>query len=573
MVLSLRQRIQASVRSVVVSDTLSPRGEQSAAHKTTTLSRGANSREASGAPRAQRRAAVTAQPAQGLAAPSHAPELARLGRAQLAQRLDAIERVVAMFAAQAEESAWLRRVAREVRAEVARARSLSEALERLVALEQTTLRLGQVEISDLLIATLSRWKTRATQQTFELALPGHEPTVLGDGVLIEQALEGLIAWAVAHSAPGDIRVSLRPAHPAHPSEALASDGMSDEVTIAVRCPLRPTDGMQAGRLFERFAEPQGNGEGDLELALARAVVERHGGRAWAEVNSAARAVTLSLALPTAPSPALQPTPTTLPATAHAQADAAALGSTLALARAQRVVVVAHADARMARYLRANLEAAEFSAMTATSLNAALKLIEQEEPELVLLDLMLPDDEQREPLERALARTTAPIIALGQSADPAACVRALDVGAADFIAQPLSVEETLARIRRALRPPRGQAPEPRARMFTCGDLVIDDTQRLVTVGGTPAQLSKIEYRLLRTLAQNLGKTLSHEALLAQVWGPAYSKEIEFIWVYIRRLRRKIEPDPARPRYILTAPGIGYRLAQPPAQSVTDADERG
>ena len=499
-----------------------------------------------------------------------------MGRAQLAQRLDAIERVVATFAAQAEESAWLRRVVSELRAEVARARSLAEALERLIALEQTTLRLGQVELSDLLIATLSRWKTRATQQTFELALPGHEPTVLGDGALIAQALEGLIAWAVAHSAPGDIRVSLRPphpTHPAHPSEALASDGSSDEVTIAVRCPLRPTDSVQAARLFERFAEPQANGEGELELALAYADAERHGGRAWAEVNSAAQAVTLSLALPTAPSPAFQPSPAPLPDTADAQADAAALGSALTLARTRRVVVVAHADARMARYLRANLEAAEFSAMTATSLNATLKLIEQEEPELVLLDLALPDDEQREPLERTLARTTAPIIALGQSADPAACVRALDAGAADFIAQPLSVEETLARIRRALRPPRGQAPEPHARIFTCGDLVIDDAQRLVTVGGAPAQLSKTEYRLLRTLAQNLGKTLSHEALLAQVWGPAYSKEIEFIWVYIRRLRRKIEPDPARPRYILTAPGIGYRLAQPPALAVADLDERG
>lgn len=95
-------------------------------------------------------------------------------------------------------------------------------------------------------------------------------------------------------------------------------------------------------------------------------------------------------------------------------------------------------------------------------------------------------------------------------------------------------------------------------------MIDDAQRLVTIDGAPTQLSKTEYRLLRALAQNLGKTLSHEALLTQVWGPAYSKEIEFVWVYIRRLRRKIEPDPARPRYILTAPGVGYRLAAPAGQ---------
>jgi DNA-binding response OmpR family regulator len=339
------------------------------------------------------------------------------------------------------------------------------------------------------------------------------------------------------------------------------------VTIAVRCPLRATDNVQAARLFERFAEPQADGAGDLELALARAIAERHGGRAWAEVNGAEPVVTLLIALPPTPGPALQRLPATRAGVGDvlgARDDAAPGSAIPALARAGSVVVVAHADARMARYLRANLEAAEFTARTAASLGAALKLIEQEEPDLVLLDLALPDDEQREPLARALARTTAPIIALGQSADPAACVRALDAGAVDFIAQPLSVEETLARIRRALRPQRGQTPEPRARIFTCGDLVIDDAQRLVTVGGSPRPLSKTEYRLLRTLAQNLGKTLSHETLLVQVWGPAYSKEIEFIWVYIRRLRRKIEPDPARPRYILTAPGIGYRLAQPPAQ---------
>jgi two-component system KDP operon response regulator KdpE len=338
--------------------------------------------------------------------------------------------------------------------------------------------------------------------------------------------------------------------------AQASAG--DDVAISVRCPLRATDSVQPARLFERFAEPQADGAGEVELALARAIAERHGGRVWAEFSAAEQAVTLSLALPTTPSPASEP------AERADETAAEAPGAAPALARAHSVVVVAHGDARMSRYLRANLEAAEFSAKTAASLSAALKLIEMEEPDLVLLDLALPDEEGREPLARALARTTAPIIALGQSADPAACVSALDAGATDFIAQPLSVEETLARIRRALRPQRGQAPEARPHIFTCGDLLIDDSQRLVTVAGAPAALSKTEYRLLRTLAQNTGKTLSHETLLAQVWGPAYSQEIEFVWVYIRRLRRKIEPDPAHPRYILTAPGIGYRLAQPPAQ---------
>lgn len=438
---------------------------------------------------------------------------------------------------------------------VERVRSAVASLEQLLSLPQVALRLSQVEVSDLLIVTLSRWKGRAPDHTFELALPGHEPTLLGDSELITQAIEGFIAWAAAHSQPGDIRVSLRPTG--------ARDGCED-VIVSVRCPIGATDAPQPARLFERFAEPQADGAGDLELALSRAIAERHGGRVWAERHGSEPALTLSLALPSTPAPAAveepsasvrQVEPDNEPDMAHTTPPA--------LARTRRVALVAHGDPRMSRYLRANLEDAAFSAKAATSLQATLKLIELEEPDLIILDLALPGENGRDPLARVLARTTAPVIALGRTAEPAACVAALDAGAADFIAQPLSVEETLARVRRALRPPHNPPIDHRQHVYTCGDLVLDDAQRLVTIGGTPTALSKTEYRLLRTLAQHAGKTLSHEALLAQVWGPAYSKEIEFIWVYIRRLRRKIEPDPAHPRYILTAPGIGYRLGQPGA----------
>ena len=543
-----------------MSDITSSQGAHSAAQKLSTAAKGQ-----SGAQRAQRRPVSASREAapetrQRIAGqpptPSQAHALAQVACAQLDQRLDTIAREAARLAEQADQTATSRRAVGSIRTEVERARSVASALERLIALERAPLRLGQVEVSDLLIAALSRWKTRAPERTFELALPGHEPKLLGDGALIEQAIEGLIAWTAARSGPGDIRVSLRPTHPAETA--------ADDITIAVRCPLHAADSVQPARLFERVTSTHGDDVGGLELTLARAVAERHGGRAWAEYSAMEQALTLSLALPTTPSAVMAEDQVGGAAGgAHDPEDVMLGESAPELARARRVIVVAHADARMGRYLRANLEAAELSAKAATTLGAALKLIELEEPDLVLLDLALPDDQQREPLARVLARTTAPIIALGAGADPSACVHALDLGAADYITQPLSVEETLARIRRALRPQPGHAADARRRVITCGDLVIDDAQRLVTVGGAPAQLSKTEYRLLRALAQNLGKTLSHEALLAQVWGPAYSEEIEFIWVYIRRLRRKIEPDPARPRYILTAPGVGYRLALPSA----------
>jgi two-component system KDP operon response regulator KdpE len=472
----------------------------------------------------------------------------RVGRLQLGGRLDAIERELMALATHPEQTPITRRVTSAAQTDVERARSALEAFTRLVALPHEPLRLAQVEISDLLMQTLARWKNRAPRGVFELALPGAEPTLLGDSTLIALAIEGLIAWAAAHSGPGDIRVSLLSAHASDASEA---------ITISVRCPFSATDEARPERLFEPHDEPQPDGAGDVELTLSRAIAERHGGRAWAQVDQTEQAITLSIALAATP-------PTTPPHDAsQAEAAQAALsGETLSLARSHSVVVVAHGDARMARYLRANLEEVGFSAKTAATLDAAIKLIELEEPDLILLDLALPDERGREPLARALARTLAPVIALGRSADPTACAMTLDAGAADFITQPLSIEETLARVRRVLRPLNGQEPASAQHIYTCGDLVIDDTQRLVTVAGAPASLSKTEYRLLRTLAQNPGKTLSHEALLAHVWGPAYRQEIEFIWVYIRRLRRKIEPDPANPRYILTAPGIGYRLAHTP-----------
>ena len=480
-------------------------------------------------------------------------EAMRAGYRQLTGELDAIAALLESLVQRIDQTPTTRRMTSALQADVARARSVMDMMARIILLPEEALYLGRVEVSDLLIEALARWKTRAPQRTFELALPGHEPTVVGDRGLIQSAIEALITWAVAHGEPGDIRVSLRPG-------ANSDESAGDDVTVSVRCPLGADAAAQAQALAGGFGDgPDQRGAYDIELTLARVVAERHGGRAWAEVKTDEQAVTLLLALPPTPSPALPaPQPDDDPAPDEEP------GAAPALARARSVILVAHTDPRMARYLRANLESAGFTARTANALEAALSLIELEEPDLILLDLALPDEQRREPLARVMARTMAPVIALGQSDAPAACVHALDSGAADFIAQPLSVEETLARVRRALRPLPGQPSEARQRIYSCGELVIDDEQRLVTVGGKPAALSKTEYRLLRALAQNAGKTLSHESLLAQVWGPAYSQEIEFVWVYIRRLRRKIEPDPAHPCYILTAPGIGYRLAYPSAR---------
>jgi DNA-binding response OmpR family regulator len=141
------------------------------------------------------------------------------------------------------------------------------------------------------------------------------------------------------------------------------------------------------------------------------------------------------------------------------------------------------------------------------------------------------------------------------------LRYLDIGADDFVVKPFSIKELLARVRVLLR--RRAASEqtaPGETLFATGDLLMDFAQRQVFIEDRPVQLSRTEYKLLNVLAQNVGRVMTHELLLERVWGAEYNREVDFIWVYISRLRRKIEADPRHPRYILTVPDVGYKLVK-------------
>jgi DNA-binding response OmpR family regulator len=142
------------------------------------------------------------------------------------------------------------------------------------------------------------------------------------------------------------------------------------------------------------------------------------------------------------------------------------------------------------------------------------------------------------------------------------VQMLDLGCDDLVVKPFGMKELLARVRVLLRRQNATASAQPAKpaIFSTGDLVIDHAQHLVTVNGKPVQLSRTEYNLLSVLAQNAGMVVTHELLLEKVWGPEYNRDIDFIWVYISRLRRKIEADSRRPKYILTVPDVGYKLAK-------------
>ncbi len=222
------------------------------------------------------------------------------------------------------------------------------------------------------------------------------------------------------------------------------------------------------------------------------------------------------------------------------------------------VLVVDDELQIRRFLRISLEANEYHVHeTATGQDAILKTA-QIRPDLVILDLGLPDMDGLEVLKRLREWTQTPIIILSVRDSDHEKVAALDAGADDYLTKPFSLEELMARIRTAQRHAQPQQQEA---IFTSGRLQVDLTRRLVTVNGDPVKLTPTEYALLRLLIQHAGKVLTHQQILRAVWGPEYVQEIHYLRVYFAQLRQKIEENPALPEMIITEPGVGYRLVSP------------
>lgn len=438
---------------------------------------------------------------------------------------------------------------RIIQRETEAVRDALEAYDELTALAAGRTQLGRrpVELSDTLMTLLAQWKPAAPAHAFELAMPGEVPLLSADEERIALALNLLLEYAVRLTPGGDtIHVDIRPG--------------KDGVTVGVHHRGRAAAHDELGMLFQPFyrlrAAPDVQVRGGLGLTLAAAIVAAHGGRIWAETREGTPGMALAVALPYAP-------PKREPAADVVAAPLGALSAPpppLAPRSARRCALVVESDARMLRYLRANLDGEQYRAVVASSAADARAAVDRDDPDIILLDAQLPGEDLSDMLSKLREETGAPILVLARRHDPAQCAMALDLGAADYIAKPFSLDELLARVRVALRHRdaalRAVSREP---IFEHGGLVIDFEQRTVSVEGKPVALSKTEFKLLKTLAQHRNMVLSHELLLERVWGPAYSHEVEFVWVYIRRLRRKIEPTPSAPRYILTVPGVGYRLA--------------
>jgi len=221
---------------------------------------------------------------------------------------------------------------------------------------------------------------------------------------------------------------------------------------------------------------------------------------------------------------------------------------------ERVLVVDD-EQPIRRFLRVTLASQAYTVIEAASGQEALSGAATQKPDIIILDLALPDIDGVEVTRLLRQWTQIPIIILSVRGSEGDKIAALDAGADDYLTKPFGVGELLARLRAALRHTAQTANEP---VFSSGSLKVDMAARLVTVSGHEVQLTPNEYELLRVLVTHAGKVLTHHYLLREVWGAEYGEEFHMLHVNISNLRRKIEPDPARPKFIVTEPGVGYRL---------------
>lgn len=226
-----------------------------------------------------------------------------------------------------------------------------------------------------------------------------------------------------------------------------------------------------------------------------------------------------------------------------------------------LMLIVEDEIQMRRFLRTALAAQDYRVVEAETVREALVAATTSNPELILLDLGLPDGDGIELTHKIREWSQVPIIVISARGKEDDKVAALDAGADDYLTKPFGMKELLARVRVALRRGTLQGAGPPNPILEVGALRIDQERREVMVDGREVHATPIEYRLLTLLARNVGKVLTHRQILKEVWGPPYVNEIHYLRVFMAQLRRKIEVDPARPKLLGTEPGVGYRMLEP------------
>ena len=377
------------------------------------------------------------------------------------------------------------------------------------------------------------------RHTVLIDLPPELPPVMADRQRIVQVLNNLFANAARHSPESSsIRVSaVRDG--AHVAVAVADEGRG------VPAELLP-------RLFQKYAgagEPRGGlGGSGLGLVICKGLVEAHGGRIRAESAGAGQGTTLTFTLPAAGQAGEG-------ATAAAPAPARSRSRTPHEGREPTPILVVDDDPQTLRYLRDTLAAAGYAPVVTGEHEALARIIETEKPHLVLLDLMLPGTDGIELMGSVPELADLPVIFISAYGRDETIARALESGAEDYIVKPFSPTELVARIRAALR--RRAGPEP----FVLGDLAIHYEERRVSVAGRAVELTATEYELLSVLSLNAGRVATYDTLLRRVWAGRENGGSARLRTVLKKLRRKLGEDAARPRYIFSERGVGYRMPRP------------
>jgi two-component system, OmpR family, KDP operon response regulator KdpE len=219
------------------------------------------------------------------------------------------------------------------------------------------------------------------------------------------------------------------------------------------------------------------------------------------------------------------------------------------------VLVIDDEAPILRALRINLTARKFEVITAADGASGLAAMARDRPDVLILDLGLPDMDGTEVIKGVRGWASTPIIVLSAWGQESQKVAALDAGADDYVTKPFGMDELLARLRAAVR---RASPAPEAPAVVTGDFTVDLADKRVTRDGQDVRLTPTEWQLLEVLVRHAGRLVTQRQLLAEVWGPSYQTEAHYLRVYVANLRRKLEPDPSAPRHLLTEPGIGYRF---------------
>ena len=396
-----------------------------------------------------------------------------------------------------------------------------------------------VEVAVLVDEARSRFQSGGGRSNLVIDLPPDLPRVMADRRRIVQVLNNLLSNAARHSNElSPIRVAAAP-DGVHVAFSVADDGVG---VPAERLP----------HLFRKFSRLEGEERGreiggsGLGLAICKGIVEAHGGRIRAESDGPGRGSRFTFTVPAveeAVTPAAPPSPRRETKT-----------------RERPRILCVDDDPQTLRHVRDALTRAGYTPVVTGDPKEVSRLMAEETPRLVLLDLMLPGSDGMELMKEIREVSDVPVIFLSVNGQEDVVARAFDMGAADYVVKPFSQIELVARIKAVLRkraaPELAEPSEPYVR----GDLTIDYPQRRVTMAGRPVALTGIEYRMLVELSVNAGRALTHEHLLQRIWGPDKGEDSGPVRNIVKRLRRKLGDDPGNPAYIFNEPRVGYRMRQ-------------